>query len=185
MKVFISWSKDGAKDIALSLHEWLPKTTLGQVKTWCSADPKCLPQGSGFGNKILEASYECDACLVVLTKENLSGWWTNFESGLFFGQKKKVYAILCGDLTHAMLGSANHPLSVNGVNYTSMEEDSIAAFLTSLKSDDRDWIANDFKNPVSQNFHFLKMKYDNVFGDDYKKISSLLSKNNNSSDINM
>lgn len=185
MKIFISWSKDAAKEIALELHQWLPKVTLNQVKTWCSADPKCLPQGAGFGNKILEAAYECDACLVILTKENLSGWWTNFESGLFFGQKKKVYTILCGDLTHSTLGAANHPLSVNGVNYTAMEEESMASFLISLKSDDRDWIANDFKAPVSQNFSALKLKYDSVFGDSYKKISDLLSKDDGESEINM
>lgn len=183
MKIFISWSKDSSKSIAMALHEWIPAITLKQVKTWCSADPKCMPAGAGLGQKILDAARDCDACLVILTKENLSGWWVNFEAGLFFGQNKNVYAILCGDLTYQDLGRHNHPLSVNGVNYTSIEPDSLVTFLTSLKHQDRDWASLDFKQLVDDRFSPLKSKYDSVFGDSYMKISKLLSSGDGDKEI--
>lgn len=176
MKIFISWSKDAAKDIALSLHEWLPKVTLNHVKTWCSADIKCLPHGSGYPEAILAASRDCDACLVILTRENLSGWWVNFEAGLFIGQKKKVFAILCGDLSHHILASHNHPLSVTGMNYTSISAESLSSFLTSLKSDDREWMENDFATLVENSFSTIQDKYNSIFTEDYVKLSNLLSK---------
>jgi len=176
MKLFISWAKDSSKEIALALHQWIPAVTLHNVKTWCSADPACLPQGSGFPESILAASKDTDACLVILTRENLSAWWVNFEAGLFFGQQKKVYAILCGDLTHSVLGAQGHPLSVNGVNYTSIDKDSLSSFLTSLKSNDPDWLKNDFKTTVDSRFESLKSKYDAIFNENYQKISALLSK---------
>lgn len=175
MKLFISWAKDSAKEIALALHEWIPAVTLNNVSTWCSADPTCLPQGSGFPEKILSAAKECDACLVIVTRESLSGWWINFEAGLFFGQEKKVYAVLCGDITHQMLGSHGHPLSVNGVNYTSITAASLASFLVSLKSDDPVWLKNDFGPHVNARFSVIKEKYDDVFGEAHTRLSSLLS----------
>ena len=175
MKIFISWAKDSAKEMALAFHSWLPKVTLSMVETWCSADPKCLPHGSGYPNTILENAKNSDACLVILTRENLSGWWVNFESGLFFGQNKKVYAVLCGDLTHEMLGAQSHPLSVNGVNYTFISEDSLSSFLTSLKPEDPKWVGIDFKAQVSNNFETMKKKYNCIFNENYIRMSNILS----------
>lgn len=174
MKIFISWAKDSSKAIALELHRWIPAVTMRQISTWCSADPKCLPAGSGFGANILDAAKSCEACLVILTKENLSGWWVNFEAGLFIGQGKKVYAILCGDLTYQTLGQHNHPLSVAGVNYTFIEENSLVAFLLSLKTGDKDWEQIDFQNAVAANSGIIE-KYNNIFDSNYKNISSSLA----------
>jgi len=175
MKLFISWAKDSAEAMALELHSWIPRVTLNNVKTWCSADPKCLPQGENFPAKVLHAAIECDACVAILTRESLSGWWVNFETGLFFGQKKPVYAVLCGDVTHSMLGAHGHPLSANGVNYTSIDKASLASFLTSLKINDPDWVKNDFSKQVTDNFAELGGKYDALFGPSYTKISKLLA----------
>jgi len=174
MKIFISWSKDSSKVIANALFDWIPKVTMGNVKTWCSASPVCVPHGSGFPDAILSAAMECDACLVILDRTSINGWWTNFESGLFFGQRKKVYAILCGDLTHQNLGGAGHPLSVNGVNYTQMSIEGLTNLLVSLKSNDRDWISLDFKSAVTNNFDEICRKYDAIFGDKYLEMASLL-----------
>jgi hypothetical protein len=175
MKLFISQAKDSARDIALALHSWLPKTTMNVVNTWCAADPKCLQQGSGYPDAILQASRDCDACLAVLTRESIVAWWLNFETGLFFGQNKKVYALLCGDVTHQMLGAHGHPLSANGVNYTSLTEESLASFLASLKSGDIDWLKNDFKEQVSYRFKEIKSVYDGIFDEDNIRLNSLLA----------
>lgn len=175
IKLFISWSKDDSKSIALALHEWIPKITMNSVKTWCSADPRCLPHGNGFPEKILENARSSQACLVVLTKANLVGWWVNFESGLFLGQKKNVYAILCGDLTHQWLASQGHPLSVSGVNYTSMTVSDLSSFFISLNPNNARWLKMDFENQVRKNFDELKKIYDNIFTENYIKMSNLLS----------
>ena len=174
MKLFISWAKDSAKAIALALHDWIPAVTLNQVNTWCSADPKCLQQGSGFPETILRAAKESDACVVIVTRESVSGWWTNFEAGLFFGQGKKVFAVLCGDVTHQTLGSWGHPLSVTGVNFTFITEDSLTSFLVSLKPDDQNWLSANFKPAVSARFNEIKSQYDEIFNESHIRLSTLL-----------
>lgn len=175
MKVFISWSKDSSKSVALEFHKLIPSMTQFQVETWCSADPKCLPQGSGYPEGILKAAKECDACFVILTRENLAGYWINFEPGIFFGQGKKVFAFICRGLEHSDLAKANHPLSVNGVYYTYMSQESLADFFTSLKSDDSKWAQIDFRGLVAAKYDELQKKYDSIFNDDYMRLSTLLS----------
>lgn len=163
MKIFISWAKESAQEIALCLHEWIPTATMNQVTTWCSADFKCLPQGAGYPQTILDAALDADVCLAILTRESINGWWLNFETGLFFGQKKQVYALLCGDLTHQTLSGASHPLSVNGVNYTMPTENGLAGFFESLKQDDPKWQKNNFKKYVANHFSEFESKYDSIF----------------------
>lgn len=176
MKVFISWSKDTSKKVALEFHSLIGSMTQYQVDTWCSADPTCLPQGSGYPEAILKAAKECDACLVILTHDNLAGHWINFEPGIFFGQEKKVFAFICKGLEHSDLASSNHPLSVNGVYYTYMTEESLANFFTSLKSNDPKWAKIDFRSLVRASFSELNGRYEAIFDSDYVSLSKIIAK---------
>lgn len=77
-KVFISWSGDTSKAVALALRDWLPDL-FDTVLPWASdidiaAGQKGLPQieqtlaGSRFG-------------IIVVTQENQNAPWLNFEAG--------------------------------------------------------------------------------------------------------
>lgn len=177
MKLFISWAKDEAREIAICLHDWISKVTLGQISTWYSGDPVCLPQGQGFANTILEKAENCDACLVILTQENISAWWVNFEAGFFFGQKKKVYVLLCGGLAPNKLAYKNHPFSATAINFTSFSQEGLTNFLISLKSEDPSWVAmkEQIRKSVNDNFSIMQEKYDSVFSENNQCLADMLS----------
>lgn len=174
MKLFISWSKDEAGEFALALHEWLPSVTLGKVDTWCSIDQiGSLPQGNGSANKILQAIKDSDACLAILTKENMNAPWLNFETGGFFSNQKPVFGILCGGLSHSDLASVGHPLAVNSVNFTPPTEHGISNLIQTLINDKS--LINALKKSIKNDFLTIQEEYNKIFNDGYISISKILS----------
>ena len=177
MKIFISWAKKNPTgDFAMKLHEWIPQV-FPNLKTWCSADPQCLPQGPGFPNHIMENIADSDICLAILSCESVNEKWVNFETGAFFGMKKPVFALLCEGVTHQTLASQGHPLSSNGINYTSFTPESLTAFFISIHALDCSTSkpsADNIKKSVDRWFADLSGEYNKIFNDGYKAMNALL-----------
>jgi len=78
MKVFISWSKDFSKDVAIAIRDWLPKT-LQSVEPYVSSED--IEKGSRWHMDISKRLDETAFGIICLTKENASSPWINFEAG--------------------------------------------------------------------------------------------------------
>ncbi|HSE59223.1 MAG TPA: TIR domain-containing protein [Nitrospiraceae bacterium] len=90
MKVFICWSGRRSKEVAKSLHEWLPTVLDGLAPTY-SPD---IPKGERWFNTISQELSRSQAELICFTPENLESAWVYFEAGALFRETNKVFAFL-------------------------------------------------------------------------------------------
>lgn len=77
-KIFISWSGPLAKGIARALHDWLP-TMFDSIDAWFSDTD--IPAGATWFGEIQQRLNSSDYGVVIITTENLSKPWLNFEAG--------------------------------------------------------------------------------------------------------
>ncbi len=78
MKVFVSWSRDLSKDVALALREWLPLIFDG-IEVWASDSD--IEAGERGLAKIESELSDTRFGIVVVTAENQEAPWLNFEAG--------------------------------------------------------------------------------------------------------
>ena len=78
MRVFLSWSGDRSKSIALAFHSWLP-LVLHYVEPWSSqAD---VDAGERWAQSVAEELAASNFGLLCLTSENIDSPWLLFEAG--------------------------------------------------------------------------------------------------------
>lgn len=78
MKVFISWSGEQSKQLALALKEWLP-LVLHYVEPWLSqAD---INAGERWADEVAKELEACNFGIICVTRENLNSAWILFEAG--------------------------------------------------------------------------------------------------------
>src|SRR5215216_2046517 len=78
MKVFISWSGERSKTVALALRDWLPGV-IQTVKPWMSK--KDIDAGARWSNDVAKELGETRFGIVCLTRTNLNAPWILFEVG--------------------------------------------------------------------------------------------------------
>lgn len=78
MKVFISWSGELSKQVALVLKDWIPDVLQG-VETWISTDD--IEKGSLWFGDISKQLADTGIGILCLTRENISAPWVLFEAG--------------------------------------------------------------------------------------------------------
>lgn len=78
MKVFISWSGERSKKVALIFHEWLPQV-IQSLEPFVSSED--IEKGSRWNTDIAQELKESTFGLICVTKDNLSAPWLNFEAG--------------------------------------------------------------------------------------------------------
>jgi hypothetical protein len=76
--VFISWSGDRSKAVALALHDWLPKVVQA-ARPWMSE--VSIEKGTRGLVEVVRALEGINIGIVCLTPENLHHDWLLFESG--------------------------------------------------------------------------------------------------------
>lgn len=84
MLVFISWSGDKSKKVALELKKFI-KITLQGVIPWISED---IEKGTRWSEAISDKLEESKFGIACLTQDNLNSEWLNFESGAIAKNKK-------------------------------------------------------------------------------------------------
>lgn len=78
MDVFLSWSGDRSRYLALTFKEWLPNV-LQFVEPYFSQ--RDIQLGERWSNNIEETLSKHDFGLVFVTPENINSTWVNFEAG--------------------------------------------------------------------------------------------------------
>ncbi len=175
MKVFISWAGKSTEAFALELHNWI-KPALS-LDSWCSAAAECLPQGGsasgGFVQAIFEGIDTSNFCILVMTRESIERPWLNFEAGAFYGQKKTVFTLLCGDITHSHLAKTSHPTSASGMNHTTFSKDGLTRIFTAILANHRD--SATVSRMVDRWFSDIETKYNEIFNQRFNDITDALA----------
>ena len=78
LRVFISWSGDLSKAVALSLRDWLP-SLFDRVDPWMSDTD--IASGARGLEEIHTTLAGCSFGVIVVTEENQNSSWLNYESG--------------------------------------------------------------------------------------------------------
>lgn len=78
MDVFIGWSGEQSKDIAIEMHDWLPKI-IQFIKPFMSEED--IEAGTNWSNVISKKLDITNFGILILTPNNLNKPWINFEAG--------------------------------------------------------------------------------------------------------
>src|SRR4051812_49115678 len=90
--IFISWSCDDAKEIALALKEFF--SSVLKVKAFCST--KDIPPGTVWNNEIRDHLVKSKFGVIVLTPSSRFEPWLFFEAGGIQFSEKQCCPLLCG-----------------------------------------------------------------------------------------
>lgn len=77
-KVFLAWSGERSKAVALAFYKWLPNV-IQAIKPWMSE--KDIPNGARWFSDISNNLKSSQLGIICLTPENLKNEWIHFESG--------------------------------------------------------------------------------------------------------
>jgi hypothetical protein len=77
MKVFLSFSGDASRNIALALRDWLPKV-IQAVKPFISED---IGKGERWSEELADELNQTEFGIICITKYNSNMPWINFEAG--------------------------------------------------------------------------------------------------------
>lgn len=125
-QVFISWSGETAKKIAVELSNWL-QLVLQNTKTFFSEDNIC--KGAFTFPQLQEAIEKSDAAIVIITPDNINQPWIVFETGYLQGRKKRTYGLLF-NMKHEQLSG---PLQ--SIQNTLFTRDDFFKMLESIKKE--------------------------------------------------
>ena len=79
MKLFISWSKNTSKEIALTLKEFLSDFFRSKnLEIYLSTS---IQPGENWFDSIRDGIKDSEICIIVMTDENELSRWTHFEAG--------------------------------------------------------------------------------------------------------
>jgi hypothetical protein len=78
MKVFISWSGDQSKAVAIALRDWL-QNVIQKVEPWVSSAD--IGAGKRWNRELSNQLGETKFGIICVTRENHDAPWLNFEAG--------------------------------------------------------------------------------------------------------
>ena len=129
MKVFISWSGDLAHYIAIEFQEWLKKVLQASDSFVSSED---IGKGTFWSARILEELAKCNAGVIIVTPQNYSAPWLNFEAGAMVngvgdGSTKPPVCPLLVDVAPSSL-----PTPMSLLQVTLLNQDDVIKMVASL-----------------------------------------------------
>jgi hypothetical protein len=106
MRIFLSWSGQTSKQLALSLREWLP-LVLHYVEPWMSnAD---IPAGERWATQVGRELENSQFGIICLTRENHDAPWVMFEAGAL--AKSVAESAVCPFLIDLSISDLAGPLT--------------------------------------------------------------------------
>jgi len=106
-KIFISWSGEPSKTLALALSQWLPNV-LHTVDIWVSSDS--IRPGDRWTQEITTALSEIHFGIICVTELNQTSPWMNFEAGAL--SKTLNEGQVCPYLINVLPSELSGPLSL-------------------------------------------------------------------------
>ena len=131
MQVFISWSKDKGKEIAIKTKELLKSININAFVSEVD-----INGGEEVQQKILAKIKECKKLVLCFTKENKKAPWLLFEAGFARGLKKTVIPLLFDDDPNWHSWKDNPMNIAKEVKFNS--ENFVTEFINSFDLDDSD-----------------------------------------------
>jgi hypothetical protein len=98
MRVFISWSGEASKAMALGLHRFIQQV-LGRADPWMS-EPD-IAVGTRWPEELREGLAGTGYCVICVTRENVEKPWLNYEAGVIRDGLNKPTAPWMLDITPA------------------------------------------------------------------------------------
>lgn len=90
MKIFLCWSGERSKHIALALRDWLPQV-IQSVAPWMSDED--INKGAKWSVELTEQLETTDFGIVCLTPENKSNDWILYETGALSKKVKESFVV--------------------------------------------------------------------------------------------
>lgn len=84
LKIFISWSKNKSREIALEVKDFFEGLFHNSIELWMSSDS--IEYGSTFIIDINDALRKSDCCIAIITEENINSSWIMYEIGAIAGK---------------------------------------------------------------------------------------------------
>lgn len=104
-KIFISWSGENSKKIALELKEILEKKVFVTTDLECFVSTVDIASGDDWWNKIKKELKQCKQGILCVTKENIKAPWIFFEAGAMVARDVPTIPLLFDCNTNALEGS--------------------------------------------------------------------------------
>lgn len=117
MKIFISWSGDTSKQLALALKDWIPDVIQSAE---CFMSSEDIHKGARWFESIGKELEETDFGIVCVTRDNLSSPWLHFEAGAL--SKKIGNALVVPLLLGLKASELKPPLSLFNAASADAEE---------------------------------------------------------------
>jgi hypothetical protein len=125
MKVFISWSGERSRAVAVVLRDWLP-SVIQSVRPWLSlAD---MDKGARWRTEIADQLEQCQVGIICLTPENLDSHWLLFEAGAL--SKISAQSYVCTFLYDLEYSDVSDPLAQ--FQHTVNEKEDIKSLLKTI-----------------------------------------------------
>ncbi len=155
-KVFISWSGERSKQLALALREWIP-TVVDKVDPFVSdIDIEKGTKGLDKLDKELESTKHGILCL---TPENLRAPWINYEAGSLakFTETRRIWTVLF-NVSVSDVQKANVPYAQFQHTQVEDEKDVVKLLASIYQAAEHDTSANTIKTRVHRGWPDLQEK---------------------------
>lgn len=104
-KIFISWSGENSKKIAIALKDILEKKIFASSDLDCFVSTIDIASGDDWWNKIQKELKQCKQGILCITKENIRAPWIYFEAGAMIARDVPTIPILFNCSMKSLEGS--------------------------------------------------------------------------------
>lgn len=125
MKIFISWSGNKSKDVAIYLKSWIEQI-IQAAEPWVSVD---IDKGKKWNSEIVKELAESRVGIICITRDNLDSPWILFEAGAL---SKATDSYVCTFLIDVIPTDLTGPLSI--FQATGFNKEDIFKLLISINS---------------------------------------------------
>ncbi|OMF01216.1 hypothetical protein BK124_00625 [Paenibacillus amylolyticus] len=131
LKLFISWSGEKSREIAVVLREWLPMV-MQSIKPYVSSED--IFKGGRWSNDVSSELQDSNFGIIVVTKENVYAPWIQFEAGAL--SKSMSSSRVCPILIDVKISEISEPFKQ--FQATTFRKDDVKKLIVSINKANHD-----------------------------------------------